>query len=303
MSKGDGLSRHGELEKIPYFIGPNWAVEAEAGLSPIERVVLLNLFRRAGKDDRTSFPSTSRIATDIGSSKPSVIKAIKSLIKKGCIEKEERHGEDGKQMSNLYKVNLDWKPQHVVDERPKSQRGRYPRGKETLPQQETLPSPVKRLDPPSKETLPEVLPSISTTNTLSTTTTSAQSPSKAPVSIPEEFIGLPLFLEGGNCYHDKWTPKLFEELDKFKEAWKRNCPLIDIKTEISKAHTWCMSTGKIRKKMSVFLNTWMTNAQRYAERGQNAGQQTFTGANRKNPRVLNVSQGWLQNVLGEDNKD
>jgi len=263
------MTRSGDLDKVPYFIAPNWLFEGPTFLTPIERCVLANLFRRASKDEMTAFPSTLRIANDIGTSKPSVIKAIRSLIEKGCLEKKERFGEDGKQMSNLYSVNLNWKPQDVVEERPKSKRGSYPRVKSLDPSQVSLPSPVKSLDPPSQVSLPEVLPSISTTNTLSTKE-EGQSGSSNPPAIPSEFEGLRLFLPGGTCYHTKWSPKFFEGFKEIADEWKRNCPLVDIKMEIGKAHTWCLTKGKVKKKLGSFLTNWMNTAQSFAER-KNAG--------------------------------
>ena len=252
---------------------------------------MANLFRRASKDEMTAFPSTSRIANDIGTSKPSVIKAIKNLLKKGCIEKTERFGTDGKQMSNLYSVNLNWKPQDVVEEKPKSRRGSYPRVKSLDPSKVSLPSPVKSLDPPSQVSLPEVLPSVSTTQTLSTK--SDQSDSTNPPSIPLEFDGLRLFLPGGACYHTKWSPKFFESFKEISDGWRRDCPLVDIKTEIGKAHTWCLTKGKVKKKLGAFLTNWMNNAQQYAEKNQ-AGQQTFQGS--RSSRVLDVSEEFMKGI-------
>ena len=291
------ITRSGDLDKVPYFITPNWLFEGHVVLTPIERCVMANLFRRASKDEMTSFPSTSRIASDLGTSKPSVIKAIKNLIEKKCIEKQERFGPDGKQMSNLYSVRLNWEPQDVVGERPKSKRGSYPRVKSLDPSKESLPSPVKSLDPPSQVSLPEVLPSISTTNTLSTKKEEAQSDSSnPPVKIPFEFEGLRLFLPGGACYHTKWSPKLFAEFKELSDEWKRNCPLVDIKNEIGKAHTWCMTKGKIKKNLASFLTNWMNTAQKFAENNNN-GQQTFLRQEKSNPRVLAVSDQFKQDLL------
>jgi len=299
----DKLSKFGDLKGIPFTISPNWLHEEISGLTKIERLVLGNLCRRASGQDKTSFPSTGRIALDTDSTKPSVIKAVKSLIEKGCLTKEERFGEDGKQMSNLYSVNFQWEPPSVVVNKPKSQRGSYKRdkgendeGKMSLPCKLSLPSPVNCLNPPCKMSLPEVIPSVSNTQSLSKTTTVPQKPSEEQ-PIPDDLKDFVKF------HQDK---KFLDNFKQLLDQWGKTYPSIDILQEIRKAHNWLLENpDEKRTRIGTYLGKWMRNAQKFVERkGSVGGQQNFFGADRQNNRVLkNVDPGFIKGLTDKFGND
>ena len=91
----------------------------------------------AGRKD-SAFPSLRTIEKDLGISRPTIVKAIDTLIEVGLITKERRRNERGDHTSNVYTL--------------------VPvRGKRDLPRtQQDLPPPVNDIDHGGKPDLPEL---------------------------------------------------------------------------------------------------------------------------------------------------
>ena len=90
-----------------WFQAPHWIAEGRDH-GPNEKLVLLNLFRRAGGDDGASFPSVPTIAGNLGISDRTVQRALRSLEAKGAAGKggltiETRIDGDG-QKASLYRL-------------------------------------------------------------------------------------------------------------------------------------------------------------------------------------------------------
>lgn len=93
----------GTVRHSGWFALPNAVVES--GLSPYETVVLVYLYRRAGKDG-SSWPSYDTIATDLSMSRRQAIRCIQSLSSKGCLKKHPKQTVAGDPASNTYEVEL-----------------------------------------------------------------------------------------------------------------------------------------------------------------------------------------------------
>lgn len=68
-----------------------WAIELE-GLTPTENHVLLLLANRHNKDSGLCYPSMSRISSESGMARRTVIRAVKSLEQKGLLTIEKTFG-------------------------------------------------------------------------------------------------------------------------------------------------------------------------------------------------------------------
>lgn len=92
------------IYNIPYFMTPNEIFEMD-DINIYEQMVYIYLCR-CGNNSGSAFPSYQTIADKCKMSKRNAIKCVKSLVDKGYIQKQIRHGEK-ENKSNLYYVNVD----------------------------------------------------------------------------------------------------------------------------------------------------------------------------------------------------
>jgi len=92
-------------------------------IQPYQLAVLWVIQSYANKDDQQCYPSLTTIAKSSCMSKRSVQKVVNQLVSLGWLEKKHQKGKNGKQGSNLYKVNI-WHlanvPEPSIDEGGKS---------------------------------------------------------------------------------------------------------------------------------------------------------------------------------------
>jgi len=303
------------LKGVGYFSSPNWVIECGELLRPREKLVLMYLIRKAGPDG-SSFPSIATMAREIGTSSRTVSYGLRDLIKIGIIEREQRRSESGGLTSSLYTFNASWRPPENIARRARRPRKAYNttyvnQGEEKAQHavdnaNSSLDRPTANIAEPAENTPPRKYCSTAidagpTANIAVPTAIVAHEVLPTEVlptevhnnnilqdSIPNAFKNLKLFLPGGTCYHTKWTPKFFEQFAEISAEWEKNCPLVkNINLEISKAHMWCVTQGKVRKNLAKFLTNWMNNAQARLEK-ENAGQQTFIPRG-SGARILKVS--------------
>lgn len=132
-----------------WFAAPD-AVFDDARLTPVERIVLLYLYRMAGNDG-ASFPSYNRIAEAAGITRRAAIKAVKALVEKGWLEVERRRADNEAWQSNVYRLT---RPARTPSEpeSPPSEHGTPPGEPDSLP-------PSEPGSPPSEPRSPYGLPS------------------------------------------------------------------------------------------------------------------------------------------------
>lgn len=97
------------LKGIPYFASPNSIFDLP--ISANEKLVLLNICRRAGPDGG-AFPSIKKIAQDCSLSERTVRYALGRLRDAGYLHRETRETANGASTSNLYAVEM----RHVMPE-------------------------------------------------------------------------------------------------------------------------------------------------------------------------------------------
>lgn len=88
-----------------------WVVKNGGATTLAEQAVLLNLADHAGDDGRDAFPSVPTIAREIKASEDTVRRALKRLLKNGCIRHDGWRGSTSKQTKN-YTVVVPWTPSH-----------------------------------------------------------------------------------------------------------------------------------------------------------------------------------------------
>jgi len=146
-----------------WFAAPD-AVFDDARLTPVERIVLLYLYRMAGNDG-ASFPSYNRIAECAGVNRRTAIRAVKSLVEKGWLEvAHRRRADDEAWQSNVYRLT---RPARTPSdtESPPSDKVTPPSDTESLAPSDTGPLPSDTAPPegrpsygqPEKELPPSLL--------------------------------------------------------------------------------------------------------------------------------------------------
>ncbi len=79
------------------------AIPANAGLSHVERLMLLVLANRMSEAQGHCWPGMESIASQAGVSRSTALRAIQSLQDEGWIEVENRTAENGRKTTNLYR--------------------------------------------------------------------------------------------------------------------------------------------------------------------------------------------------------
>ena len=127
-----------------WFAAPD-AVFDDPSLTPVERIVLLYLYRMAGNDG-ASFPSYNRIAEAAGITRRAAIKAVKVLVEKGWLEVERRRADNEAWQSNVYRLT---RPARTPSdtESPPSDKVTPPSDTESLAPRDTGPLPSDTAPP------------------------------------------------------------------------------------------------------------------------------------------------------------
>ncbi len=97
-----------EAQDLPYFQAPNSIIDIEQAFTAYEKLTYLILCRY-GNRGRVAFPSYNTIARKGEFSRDTAKRAVKGLVNKGCIIKENTQHESGGYSSNNYKVIYDIK--------------------------------------------------------------------------------------------------------------------------------------------------------------------------------------------------
>jgi DNA-binding Lrp family transcriptional regulator len=104
-----------DRRRYGFFITDNEIIDVYASrIGPYAFTVYSALLRFANKDG-VCFPSLNTLAERLGFSKPTVIKAIETLIEHGLIQKVNRFNDKGEHISNLYLI-LEVKPESAREE-------------------------------------------------------------------------------------------------------------------------------------------------------------------------------------------
>lgn len=82
---------------------PNWAIDDET-LTHRELRVYIVLCRFASNEYANSYASSATIAKKARMSRNLVFASLRRLEDRGYIRREARHGEDGRQLSNMYYI-------------------------------------------------------------------------------------------------------------------------------------------------------------------------------------------------------
>lgn len=219
----------------------NWAWGVE--LAPAMKLVLLKLADRAD-DDGKCWPGMDVVAEACGVSERSVMRYIQQFEQMGLVRIDRRKGEDGRQKTNIYWLNLDWN----VDWKPgdKLSPGNDEPGDTDGQNRVTTVSPEIRLKPYLETTI----------ETTDTTTKVA-----APVSDPEPepivqdavaWDGVRWFVD--NAVYDQWLAAYGNGRTAHDtEDW--------IEAELAKASVWLQANPRKRKKNYLrFITGWLTRA-------------------------------------------
>jgi hypothetical protein len=111
-------------------------------------------------------------------------------------------------------------------------------------------------------------------------------------SVPKELRDLPFYAE------DK---KLLARWNELLVRWHRQCPGVNVETEVNRAHEWEVDNPQKRKTNKVaFLNNWMRRAQDRAARFPGAQQQATHSPISAKPPVDGLRLELLRTVQSYD---
>lgn len=211
----------------------NWAWGIE--LPPAMKLVLLKLADRAN-DDGECWPGMDVVAQACGVSKASMIRYIQKMEEMGLVMVSKRKGDDGRQQTNVYTLNMEWEPGcKLTPGEPGCKSSDY---------RVALVQPEIRLKP-YLETKGE--------------TTDATTKVAAPASDPEHIAPDPVSFDGvswkvDDAVFDSWI-KAYQNgrTHQDTEDW--------IESELAKASVWLQANPRKRKKNYLrFLTGWLTRA-------------------------------------------
>jgi hypothetical protein len=81
-------------------------------------------------------------------------------------------------------------------------------------------------------------------------------PEKCAGGVPEDLRDAPLLFE---------DPSLVKRWNELQGRWRRQCPAVEVKKEIARAHNWLVDHPERRRKNKVrYLDNWMQRAQEEA---------------------------------------
>ena len=209
----------------------NWAWGIE--LPPAMKLVLLKLADRAN-DNGECWPGMGDVAATCGISKASLIRYLKKLDDMGLVQVIHRKGEDGKQQTNMYWLNMEWKP--GVNLQPGD-------GEPGCNWHDNRVAMVQ----PDKELKLFIEPTVETTDA---TTTVASPEPIAPD--PVRYDGVKWEID--NAVYDQWVHAYSNgRTASDTEDW--------IEMELAKASIWLQANPRKRKKNYLrFLTGWLTRA-------------------------------------------
>lgn len=213
----------------------NWAWGIE--LPPAMKLVLLKLADRAN-DDGECWPGMDVVAEACGVSKASMIRYIQKMEEMGLVRVSKRKGDDGRQQTNVYTLNMDWEPGCNLTP------GDVEPGCKSSENRVALVTPEIRLKP-YLETKGE--------------TTDATTKVAAPASEPEPIAPDPVRFDGvrwviDNAVFDQWINAYANgRTHHDTEDW--------VEAELAKAAVWLQANPRKRKKNYLrFLTGWLTRA-------------------------------------------
>lgn len=212
----------------------NWAWGVE--LPPAMKLVLLKLADRAN-DDGQCWPGMDVVAEACGVSKASVIRYVAKMESMGLVKVERRKGDDGRQATNIYCLNMEWEPGCNLTP------GDEP-GCKSNEDRVAVVQPEIRLKP-YLETKGE--------------TTDATTKVAAPESHQESILPAPITWDGirwqvDETIYDQWLAAYGNgRTASDTEDW--------IEAELARASVWLQANPRKRKKNYLrFLTGWLTRA-------------------------------------------
>lgn len=215
----------------------NWAWGVD--LPPAMKLVLLKLADRAN-DDGECWPGMDVVAEACGVSKASMIRYIQKMEEMGVLSVERRKSEEGKQQTNVYRLNMDYVP--GVNLQP----GEGEPGCKSDENRVALVTPEIRLKP-YLETKGE------------TTDATSKLAAPAPHPEPEPIVPAPVTWDGvrftvDDAVYDQWVAAYANgRTANDTEDW--------IEAELAKASMWLQSNPRKRKKNLLrFLTGWLTRS-------------------------------------------
>jgi len=211
----------------------NWAWGIE--LPPAMKLVLLKLADRAN-DDGECWPGMDVVAKACGVSKMSMIRYMQKMEEMGMMTVTRRKGENGKQQTNVYTLNLAYAP--GINLKP----GEDEPGNKNDDSRVSLVLPEIRLKP-----------YLETKGETTDATTKVAAPAQAPiVAEPVTWTGTAWVID--DAVFDQWLNAYANgrsHLDT--EDW--------IEAELAKANVWLNANPRRRKKNLLrFITGWLTRA-------------------------------------------
>lgn len=209
----------------------NWAWGVD--LPPAMKLVLLKLADRAD-DDGECWPGMKSVAKQCGVCERTLMRHIEKMESMGLLHKSKRKDESGRQMPNLYTLNLAYEPGDKLSP------GEEEPGDKSCTNRVTLVSPDKELklfiEPTEK---PHAR-------------TNGARPPEPLVADPVQFDGVKWAID--NAVYDSWLVayqhgRTYQDTEDWIEA------------ELAKAALWRIANPRKAKKSWLrFLSGWLTRA-------------------------------------------
>lgn len=211
----------------------NWAWGVD--LPPAMKLVLLKLADRAN-DDGECWPGMDVVAQACGVSRASLIRYIQKMEEMGLVNVSKRKGEDGRQQTNVYTLNLEWEPGCKL-----------------------IPGEVEPGCKSSDNRVALVQPEIRLKPYLETKGETTDATTKVAAPAPDPIVAEPVLFDGA-----KWTvdDAVFDGwLIAFQNGRTHQDTEDWIEAELAKASLWLQANPRKRKKNYLrFVSSWLTRA-------------------------------------------